>query len=136
MTEGFEDIQIIGKPDPLRVKVGSRAYTRIFSFPLSSAPPQRWSELLVQEWIYRITKNPRPIWVNRSELVLDCPLDELALLVERVGADIQIVNRKYRKEVETTAARTDQENEQAVEEKRVDAASIKKIIDELVLPAR
>jgi hypothetical protein len=136
MTEAFEDIHISGKPDPGRVKIGSRAYTRIFSFSLSSAPPQRWSELLVQEWIYRITQNPRPIWVNQGELAIDCAPDELALLIDRVGADMQIVNRKYRKEVETTLARTNQEKEQAVEEKRVDEATIKRVIDELVLPSR
>ena len=136
MTEEFEDIYITGKPAPGRVRVGSRAYTRIFPFALSSAPPQRWSELLVQEWIYRITQNPRPIWVNQCELVIDCTTDELTQLVDRLGADIQIVNRKYRKEAETARLRTDREKEQAAEEQRVESAAIKKVLDELVLPAR
>jgi hypothetical protein len=134
MNEEFEDIKVIGKPDPMQVKVGSKSYTRIFSFSLSCAPPQRWNELLLQEWTYRIMQNPRHIWVKGKELVMDCPGGELALIVERVGLDMQIVNRKYRKEIENTPARTYQEDAQAVEDKRVDVASIKKIIDELELP--
>ena len=58
MNEEFKDIKVIGKPDPMQVKVGSKSYTRIFSFSLSCAPPQRWNELLIQEWTYRIMQNP------------------------------------------------------------------------------
>ena len=134
MKEKFEDIRIIGKPDPAKVKAGSKSYTHRFFFPLSFAPPQRWSELLVQEWVYRIMQNPRHIWVNSRELVIDCSSKELALIVDRVSTDIQIVNRKYRKEVEDLRKRTDQEREQADEEKCVDDASIRKAIDELTLP--
>jgi hypothetical protein len=134
MIVEFEDIRITGKPDPVKVKAGSKSYTHRFFFPLSSVPPQRWAELLVQEWVYRIMQNPRHIWVNGSELVIDCSTKELALIVNRVGADIQTVNRKYRKEVEVTRKRTSQEREQANEEKRVDDASIRKVIDELKLP--
>jgi hypothetical protein len=134
MIEEFEDIRIIGKPDPTKVKAGSKSYTHAFSFPLSSAPPQRWSELLVQEWTYRIMQNPRHIRVNSRELVIDCAGEELALMVERVGADIQIVNRKYRKEIESNREKTEPEKRQAVEKKRSDDASIRKVIDELKLP--
>jgi hypothetical protein len=134
MKEEFEDIRIIGKPDPTKVKAGSKSYTYIFSFPLSSAPPQRWSELLVQEWTYRIMQNPRHVRVNSRELIIDCPGEELALIVERVGADIQIVNRKYRKEFEDIREKTEPERQQAVEKKRFDDASIRKVIDELKLP--
>ena len=134
MKEEFEDIRIIGKPDPAKVKPGSKSYTHRFFFPLSSAPLQRWSELLVQEWVYRIMQNPRHIWVNSSELVIDCSSKELALIVDRVGADIQTVNRKYRKEVEGISKRTAQEREQADEEKSVNDASIRKAIDDLKLP--
>jgi hypothetical protein len=134
MKEEFEDIRIIGKPDPAEVKAGSKSYTHRFFFPLSSTPPQRWSELLVQEWVYRIMHNPRHIWVNSSELVIDCPSKELALIADRVSADIQTVNRKYRKEVEDVLKKTDRERDQADEEKCVDDASIRKAIDELKLP--
>lgn len=134
MKEEFEDIRIIGRPDPNKVEAGSKSYTNIFFFPLSSAPPQRWKELLVQEWVYRIMQNPRHIWVNSSELVIDCPSQELALIVDCVGADIQIVNRKYRKEVKSKREKTEPERQQALEEKRVDDASIRKVIDELNLP--
>lgn len=134
MIEEFEDIRIIDKPDAAKVKAGSKSYTNIFLFPLSSAPPQRWSELLVQEWIYRIMQNPRHIWVKGQELAIDCPGKELASIVDRVGADIQIVNRKYRGEIEGQSKRTEQEKQLAMEEKRVDDASIRKVIDELKLP--
>ncbi len=134
MNEEFEDIKVIGKPDPMQVKVGSKSYTRIFSFSLSSAPPQRWNELLIQEWTYRIMQNPRQIWVKSKELVIDCPSEELASIVECLGVDIQIVNRKYRKEVENILARTSQENAQAMKDKVVDDASVKRIIEELTLP--
>jgi hypothetical protein len=134
MNEQFEEIIVIGKPDPGQVKVGSKSYTRIFAFSLSSAPPQRWNELLIQEWTSRIMQRPRPIWIKNEELVIDCRIEELPLIIECVGVDIQIVNRKYRKEVENTMARTNQESEQAVEDKRVDEASVKKILDELTLP--
>ncbi|MBI3652180.1 MAG: hypothetical protein HY231_14260 [Acidobacteria bacterium] len=136
MNETFDDITIIGKPDPEKVKVGSKAYTRIFAFSLSAVPPERWNELLIQEWNYRIMQTPRQLWVKDSALVLDCRSDELAAIVERVGVDMQIVNRKYRKEMENTLARTHQETAQAVEEKRVDDASVKKIIEALLLPVR
>jgi hypothetical protein len=135
MKEEFDDIRIIGKPDPAKVKAGSKSYTNRFSFLLSSAPPQRWNELLVQEWLYRIMQNPRHIWISNSDLVIDCPGRELGLVVERVGADIQTVNRKYRKEVESNRKKTEEEREQALEDKRVDDASIRKVIDELRLPA-
>jgi hypothetical protein len=134
MKEGFENIRIIGKPDPAKVKSGSKSYTHRFFFPLSSAPPQRWNELLVQEWVYRIMQSPRHIWISNSDLVIDCPGKELALIVERVGADIQVVNRKYRKEVESSLKKTEPERQQALEEKRVDDAFIRKVIDELKLP--
>jgi hypothetical protein len=134
MEEQFEDIRITGKPDADKVKAGSKSYTHIFSFPLSSAPPQRWNELLIQEWVYRIMQNPRHIWINHQQLAIDCSGEELALIVERVGADIQIVNRKYRQEIENRRDKTEQERQQAVEEKRVDAASIRKVIDQLNLP--
>ena len=134
MNIEFEDITVIGKPDPRQVKVGSKSYTRIFAFSLSSAPPQGWNELIIQEWISRILQSPRPIWIKGKELVMDCRIEELALIVERVGIDMQIVNRKYRKEVENTLARTNQESEQAVKDKRLDEASVKRIIDELTLP--
>src|ERR1044071_9531081 len=134
MKQKFENIRIIGKPDPAKVKVGSKSYTHRFSFPLSSAPPQRWSELLVQEWVYRIMQNPRHIWVNSSEMVIDCSSKELALIVDSVGADIQTVNRKYRKRIEDELKRTDRERDQADEEKSVDDASIRKAIDDLKLP--
>jgi hypothetical protein len=134
MIEAFEDIRIIAKPDPDKVKAGSKSYTHIFLFPLSSAPPQRWTELLVREWIYRIMQNPRHIWVKGNELAIDCPSKELALIVYRVCAYIKIENRKYRDEVEGQGKRTDQEKQLAVEEKRVDDASIRKVIDELKLP--
>ena len=134
MKEEFEDIRIIGKPDPAKVKAGSKSYTHRFFFPLSFAPPQRWSELLVQEWVYRIMQNPRHIWVNSSELVIDCSSKELALIVERVGTDIQTVNRKYRNEVESSQHKTEPERNQADEKKRVDDNSIRKAIDELKLP--
>ena len=135
MKEEFEDIRIIGKPDPDKVKAGSKPYTNIFFFPLSSAPPQRWNEMLVQEWVYRIMQNPRHIWIKNRELVIDCLGDELALILERVGEDIQIVNRKYRKEIKSKRERTESERQQALEEKRVDDAFIRKVIDELKLPA-
>lgn len=135
MKKEFEDIRIMGKPDADKVKEGSKSYTYVFSFPLSSAPPQRWNELLVQEWVYRIMQNPRHIWINHQELAIDCSGEELALIVERIGADIQIVNRKYRKEIESGRNKTEQEKQQVVEEKRVDAAFIRKVIDELNLPA-
>ena len=64
MNIEFEDITVIGKPDPRQVKVGSKSYTRIFAFSLSSAPPQRWNELIIQEWISRILQSPRPIWIK------------------------------------------------------------------------
>jgi hypothetical protein len=134
MKEEFDDIRIIGKPDPSKVKAGSKPYTNIFFFPLSSAPPQRWNELLVQEWIYRIMQNPRHIWINSKDLVIDCPGDELALIVGRLGEDIQIVNRKYRKEVKSEREKTESERQQALEEKRIDDAFIRKVIDELKLP--
>ena len=134
MNEEFAEIIIIGKPDPRQVKGGSKFYTRIFAFSLSSAPPQRWNELLIQEWASRIMQSPRPIWIKSKELIVDCRVDELAFIVECIGVDIQIVNRKYRKEVGNIRARTNQENEQAVEDKRVDEASVKKVIDELTLP--
>jgi hypothetical protein len=134
VIEEFEDIRIIDKPDPAKVKAGSKSYTNIFFFPLSSSPPKRWSELLVREWVSRIMQNPRHIWVKGMELAIDCPGKELALIVERVGADIQTVNRKYRDEVEGQGKRTEQEKQQAVEEKRVDDAYIRKVIDELKLP--
>jgi hypothetical protein len=135
MKEKFDDIRIIGKPDPAKVKAGSKPYTNRFSFLLSAAPPQRWNELLVQEWLYRIMQNPRHIWISSNDLVIDCPGRELGLIVERVGADIQTVNRKYRKEVESNRKKTEQERERALEDKRVDDASIRKVIDELRLPA-
>src|ERR1044072_1365933 len=134
MKDEFEDIRITGKPDAEKVKAGSKPYTNVFFFPLSSAPPQRWSELLVQEWVYRIMQNPRHIWVNSSELVIDCSSKELASIVDRVGADIKTVNRKYRKGIEDELKRTDSERDQADEEKCVDDASIRKAIDELKLP--
>jgi hypothetical protein len=134
MNEEFEDISIIGKPDSRNVKVGSKSYTRIFAFSLSSAPPQRWNELLIQEWTSRIMQSPRPIWIKNKELVIDCRIEELPLIIERLGVDMQIVNRKYHKEMENTLARTNQQSEQAVEDKRIDEASIKKILEELTLP--
>jgi hypothetical protein len=134
MIEEFDDIRIIGKPDPAKVKVGSKSYTHIFLFPLSSAPPQRWKELLIQEWDCRTMQSPRHIWVNSREMAIDCPGKELALIVERVGIDIEIVNRKYRKEVEIIRNKTEQEKQQAEEEKCADVASIKRVIDELKLP--
>ena len=134
MEEPFEDIRITGKPDADKVKPGSKSYTYIFAFPLSAAPPQRWKELLVQEWVYRIMQNPRHIAINDQELVIDCSGEELALIVGRVVEDIQIVNRKYRKEVDTDQEKTAQEKQQAIEEKRLNAASIHRIIDELILP--
>jgi hypothetical protein len=134
MEEPFQDIRIIGKPDADKVKAGSKPYTHVFSFPLSSAPPQRWKELLVQEWVYRIMQAPRHIWINHQELAIDCSVEELALIVERVGEDIQIVNRKYRKEIETDREKTEQEQQLVVEEKRADDASVKRVIDELILP--
>jgi hypothetical protein len=134
MNEKFEDIKIISKPDPLKVKVGSKPYTRIFSFPISSVPPRRWNELLIQEWTCRIMQTPRQIWVKSKDLIIDCHSQELALIVEHLGVDIQIVNRKYRKEIENKLARSSQENAQAVEDKRIDDAMIKKILDELELP--
>ncbi len=134
MKTEFEDVRITGKPDPNKVKAGSKPYTYTFFFPLSCAPPQRWNELLVQEWVYRIMQSPRHIWVKRSELVIDCPSKELASIVQRVGADIQIVNRKYRKEVESRRDKTEKERQQAADEKSVDDASIRKIIDDLKLP--
>jgi hypothetical protein len=135
MEKEFVDIHITGKPDANKVKEGSKSYTYIFSFPLSSAPPQRWNELLVQEWVYRIMQNPRHIWINHQELAIDCSGEELALIVERLGADIRIVNRKYRQEIESGRNQTEQEKQQVMEEKRVDAAAIRKVIDELNLPA-
>lgn len=134
MKKEFEDIKIVSKPDPMNVRVGSKPYTRIFSFSLSSVPPPRWNELLIQEWSCRIMQNPRHIWVKSKELVIDCHSQELAVIVECLGVDIQIVNRKYRKEIENMLARTNQEDVQAGEDKRIDDASIKKIIDELELP--
>lgn len=134
MEEAFEDIRIAGKPDADQVKAGSKSYTYVFSFPLSSAPPQRWNELLVQEWAYRIAQNPRLIWINNRNLVIDCPGEELAFIVERVGADIQIVNRKYRKEIESSRNQTAQDKQQAAEEKRLDNDAIRKVIDQLNLP--
>jgi hypothetical protein len=134
MIEEFEDIRIIGKPDPAKVKVGSKSYTHIFLFPLSSAPPQRWKELLIQEWACRAMQSPRQIWVNSREMAIDCPGKELALIVERVGIDIEIVNRKYRKEVENIREKTEVERQQAERQKCADDALIKKVIDELKLP--
>ena len=134
MKKEFEDIHIIGKPDPNKVRAGSKSYTHRFFFPLSSVPPQRWNELLVQEWVYRIMQNPRHIWVNDDNLVIDCPGGELSLIVDRVGADIEIVNRKYRKEVQGNEEKTEHERRQAVEEKRIDDAALRKIINELKLP--
>src|ERR1043165_7537107 len=113
MEEPFVDIRITGKPDADEVKPGSKSYTYIFAFPLSAAPPQRWKELLVQEWVYRIMQNPRHIAINNQELVIDCSAKELALIVGRVAEDIQIVNRKYRKEV-------DMEREKTAQEKQLD----------------
>jgi hypothetical protein len=135
MKEEFEDIRIIGKPDPGKVKAGSKPYTNVFFFPLSSAPPQRWNELLVQEWVYRIMQNPRHIWIKNRELVIDCPPDELSLVAGRVGEDIHIVNRKYKKEIKGKREMTESERHQAMEEKRIDDALIRKVIDELELPA-
>jgi hypothetical protein len=134
MNEKFEDIKIISKPDPLKVKAGSKPYTRIFAFPISAVPPRRWNELLIQEWTCRIMQSPRQIWVKSKELIIDCHSEELALIIEYLGVDIHIVNRKYRKEIENELARSCQENAQAVEDKRIDAAMIKKILDEIVLP--
>lgn len=135
MKEEFEDVRITGKPDPDKVKVGSKPYTNIFLFPLSSAPPQRWKELLVQEWTYRIMQNPRHIWIKNREMVIDCPGAELALIVGRVCEDIQIINRKYRKEINSKGEKTELERQQTLEEERVDDAFIRKVIDELKLPA-
>ena len=135
MNETFEDIKIISKPDLLKVKAGSKPYTRIFPFPISSVPPQRWNELLIQEWTCRIMQTPRHIWVKGEDLIIDCHSEELALIVECLGADIQIVNRKYRKEIENNLAKSAQEKAQAVEDKRIDDAMVKKILNELVLPA-
>ena len=101
MEEPFVDIRITGKPDADKVKPGSKSYTYIFAFPLSAAPPQRWKELLVQEWVYRIMQTPRHIAIKDQELAIDCSGKELAFIVERVVEDIQIVNRKYRKEMDT-----------------------------------
>jgi hypothetical protein len=109
-------------------------FYNVFYSPLSSAPPQRWNELLVQEWLYRIMQNPRHIWINGKDMVIDCPGDEVALIVGRLGEDIQIVNRKYKKEVKSKRERTEPERRQALEEKRVDDAFIRKVIDELKLP--
>jgi hypothetical protein len=134
MEESFEDVRITGKPDADKVKPGSKSYTYLFAFPLSAVPPQRWKELLVQEWIYRIMQNPRHITINDQELVIDCSGEELAFIVERVSEDIQIVNRKYRKEMDTDWKKTTQEKQRTVEEKRVNAASIKRVIDDLTLP--
>ena len=134
MKEEFEDIRIIGKPDPNKVKAGSRPYTNVFLFPLSSAPPHRWNELLVQEWVYRIMQNPRHIRIKNRELAIDCPADELSLIVGRVGEDIHIVNRKYKEEIKSRRDRTESESHQAMEVKRIDDALIRKVIDELKLP--
>lgn len=134
MKKSFEDICITGKPDAAQVKPGSKAYTYVFLFPLSAVPPQRWNELLVQEWDYRIMQTPRHIGINEHELAIDCSGEELGLIVRRVAEDIQIVNRKYRKELDTNRAKTDEEKQQAVEERLVDAASIKRAIDDLILP--
>ena len=134
MKEAFEDIRITGKPDHAKVKAGSKIYTHIFFLPLSSAPPQRWNELLVQEWASRTMQNPRHIWINREELAIDCASKELALIVERIGTDIQTANRKYRNEVESSRQKTEPERHRAEEKKRVDESSIKKAIDELKLP--
>src|SRR5437868_15343169 len=76
MNETFEDIKIISKPDLLKVKAGSKPYTRIFPFPISSVPPQRWNELLIQEWTCRIMQNPRHIWVKGKDLIIDCHSEE------------------------------------------------------------
>ena len=134
MKEQFEDIHITDKPDPNQVKAGSRSYTHRFPFPLSAAPPQRWNELLVQEWVCRIMPTPRHIWVANRELVIDCACDELALIVDRVCADIQIVNRKYRHEIEGIRNRSDHDRQKAEEGKRVDDARIRQAIEELQFP--
>ena len=134
MEEPFADIRITGKPDADKVKPGSKSYTYIFAFPLSDVPPQRWKELLVQEWVYRIMQNPRHIAINNQELVIDCSANELASIAGRVAEDIQIVNRKYRKEMDMEREKTAQEKQLDIEEKRVNTASIKRVIDELTLP--
>ena len=134
MEEPFEDIRIAGKPDADNVKPGSKSYTYVFTFPLSAVPPQRWKELLVQEWVYRIMQNPRHIAINRQELSIDCSGEELALIVARVAEDIQIVNRKYRKEIDTDRKIMTEEKLGTVEEKHADAASIARAIDALTLP--
>ncbi len=78
--------------------------------------------------------NPRRVWVKSQEMAIDCPGKELALIVERVGVDIKIVNRKYRKEIENIQKETEQERQQAEDEKSLDDASIRKFIDDLKLP--
>ena len=70
MGKEFEDIRITGKPDADKVKAGNKSYTHVFYFALSSAPPQRWNELLIQEWVYQIMQNPRHIWINHQELAI------------------------------------------------------------------
>jgi len=79
-------------------------------------------------------QTPRHIWITRKELVIDCAGDELALIVGRLGADIQTVNRKYRHEIEGMRNQSDQDRQKTEEGKRVDDARIRQVIEELRLP--
>src|SRR5438477_3140235 len=49
MSTEFKDITITGKPNTDQVRSGRRDWYAIFSFPISSMPPEEWIEMFKNE---------------------------------------------------------------------------------------
>ena len=77
---------------------GSYSPTRVYSipFPLSAAPPPEWSDFFDNVWReLKPGQTGMRAQANGSELVLNCPLEQIEAVFPQLKAAVAAANEQY-----------------------------------------
>ncbi len=99
---------------------GSYSPTRIYSitFPLSAAPLPEWSDIFDRVWReLKPGQTGMRAQANRSELALNCPLEQIEAVFPHLKAAVAAANEQYRVVLQKIGDE-EAEKQRAVEESR------------------
>ncbi len=134
MTVEFAPIKVTGC-DESKVRKASNSKSRyVVPFSLSANPPRDWEDTFDDVWRSYRKRSSTPkaqAYVRKSQMVMECGLDEIKLVFPSLRGSIDAANEKYLAQLQQKAEKNEKKRRKREEEKLAERLAIQDALKEL-----
>jgi len=129
----FAPIKITGCDEERVKRVSGNKKQFIFPFMLSAKPPRSWVEAFDDGWqsIRKKSDTKARAYVKKSEIMLECPLDNLRGLFDDLKSAVAEANEKYLKVLQEKAEKNARKQQKREQELLADKLAVREALQGL-----